>query len=215
MSRLVNVSGRAAIFHLFEPQPSMQLNLRNSVANMRRFGHTVHINQAAAYTRNGTMAFYVPRLKSASEMASLHSKIGNGRHIRHNITIATMDFDEYLETALTSATRGDNQPIGFLKMDIESAEFDVLPHLLRRVGGPACRVSFWLIEWHLWASANLTPEKCRLRRTFDAQLAELCAGMPLPRGAPRVIDHDERLSSGVDLSCPKDPSDSTGKLASG
>jgi hypothetical protein len=79
------------------------------------------------------------------------------------------------------------------KLDIESGEFELLPHLLRQTDGSAaiCAIDFWLIEWHLWRS-TLTESRSRfeVRRTIDQKIAAACPS----RSVPAIVDHEERMS---------------------
>ena len=177
-----------ASFHLFEPQPSMQPRLQGVVPKMQELGATVQLNQAAVSMRDGNASFFFGHNK---ETASLHAQTANAGHLKHTVTVRTIDLDAYLDATIAP---GD---LVFFKLDIESAEFDVLPYLLRRRGGPVCRVSFWLIEWHLWNGVNSSPEHLRLRRTIEEHFAQQCAGVALT--APRVLDHDERFSMNASM----------------
>jgi FkbM family methyltransferase len=179
-----------ASFHLFEPQATMQPILQGVIPKMQELGASVQLNQAAASTRDGNTSFFSGH---NSETASMHHQTANGGHLKHGKIVRTVDLDAYLAASITP---GD---LVLFKLDIESSEFEVLPHLLRRPGGAVCRISFWLIEWHLW-HVNWSPQKVQLRRTIEEQFAKQCAGVALP--APRVFDFDERYSMKVEHDVP-------------
>ena len=180
---------RTAAFHIFEPQPAFAKLISESVVpQMEADGCTVHYNKAAASVREGNATFFMA--KRNTEVASLHHETTRGKHLKIGRSVRTLDLDMYLATATSRATGSTSRVVVFFKLDIESAEFEVLPHLLRRRGGPVCRISHWMIEWHLWDDVNTTPQNFEVRKRFESQLDEQCSS------APRIVDHEERFSSG-------------------
>ena len=123
-------------------------------------------------------------------MSSMHKESMTGT-IRQSITAATIDLDAFLERILTDRHKSPDTLV-FFKLDVESAEFELLPHLLRRPHGPACWIDYWLIEWHLWKSIR-TPQREEVRRTIEERIEQQCPRRGRGR-PPRIVDHDERMS---------------------
>jgi hypothetical protein len=102
-------------------------------------------------------------------------------HVR-SVTVPAVDLARVIRNCVQRARGG---PI-ILKLDVEAAEYDLLPRLL--ITGALCRCTFLLIEWHLNA---LPPERklqgVLLRNAFDGLLARGCSR------PPRVVIHDEDL----------------------
>ena len=177
--------------HLFEPQPHLKSHLEKQLVQKYTSARVaIHFHAAAASVSDGNATFYVSPRNTFSSSMHQQSMKGN---IRHSITVATLDLDALLEGVLMRRSRSQaRSELVFLKMDVESAEFELLPHLFRRPNGPACLVDYWLIEWHLWKS-NWTPERDELRRTIEDQIERQCPRRDRAR-TPRLIDHDERYS---------------------
>lgn len=92
----------------------------------------------------------------------------------------TVDLSAVLRRCVRRANGG---PI-FLKLDTESAEYDLLPHLL--TSGALCDCTFLLIEWHLNAmSPARRLQGVLLRNALGGLLTRGCAA------PPRLIIHDE------------------------
>ena len=81
--------------------------------------------------------------------------------------------------------------VAYLKLDVESAEWNVVPHLLRR--GALCPIRYLLIEWHYkGGGANRT-----LATSLEAELRQGCGG-----DGPRVVEHESdvpMLLAGADF----------------
>ena len=175
--------------HLFEPQPHLQPQL---AALTTAVGPNVTVRNiaAAASVRDGVGTFWASSRNS--ETASLHQTASRALHKR-NFSVALVDLDAYLAAHVVPSSPPD---LIFLKLDVESAEFELLPHLLRRAGAAACWIDYWLIEWHLWES-NKSPDSIAIRRDFEALLARQCRGVKLAE--PRAVDHDEIYSIRLDV----------------
>lgn len=101
-------------------------------------------------------------------------------------TPANAWLDEPVDTHTHPTRRASNaSTLAFLKLDIEGAEYTVLPRLLSTRA--LCRVSFLLIEWHL---VYVPPPKraagLALKGAFELLLAASCHGHPMP-----VVVHDD------------------------
>ena len=171
-------------FHLFEPQPGLQPMVQNVKAAIQKLGATVQLNQAAVSVRDGNTTFW---LAHNTEAASMNHQTSNGLHLKRRINIKMIDVEAYMSKAFTP------DDLIFFKLDIESEELRLLPHMLRQPNGPMCRISYWQIEWHLWNGVTYKPENIKLRRTLEEQLDRQCAGVALTPS--RVVDHEERYSA--------------------
>lgn len=163
---------------LFEPQKEYAESLRQLAFD---WGGTFH--PAAAWTRATNLSFYLSNFKEASslseQLALTFSKPEVNARARR-VTVPTVDLARVLRNCVQRARGG---PI-ILKLDVEAAEYDLLPRLL--ITGALCRCTFLLVEWHLNA---LPPERrmqgVLLRNALDKLLARGCFR------PPRLIIHDE------------------------
>ena len=77
--------------------------------------------------------------------------------------------------------------VNYMKIDIESGEYPLLPHLLAK--SALCPLDFLLVEWHLnMVNATKRLEALSLRLVLTDLIEQGCP--PRPRG-PRIIEHDE------------------------
>ena len=75
----------------------------------------------------------------------------------------------------------------YMRLDIESAEYDLLPHLLAR--SALCRVPYLQVEWHM--------NKLAAARRLVSVGLRISLGDILTRGCPRLpverfVEHDEQ-----------------------
>jgi FkbM family methyltransferase len=134
----------------------------------------------AAWTSDTNMTLHVSGMKVASSLVE-----SMARRFKREGTLAVqaIDFADWLERRVRPLV-GRPKSV-FLKLDIESAEYYVLPHLLTH--GALCLVDHLLVEWHL----NAMPSSRRLagvglRLTLEDTLMHGC-----PRNLrPRVVEHD-------------------------
>lgn len=175
-------------FVLIEPQPEFQPRLHRLA---RRFEGS-EVLQAAAWTDAGNLTFHSTKF---SEAASL-LKPGAGWHVRALHTVRTFDLASSLRS-WTFGARGAHsvRPKVLAKLDIEGAEFKVLPRAL--LSGALCHVHFILIEWHLnrLARAEML-SGFGLRRSFDSQLMLGC------RAPPQLVEHDDYFENNFGLPVP-------------
>ena len=138
---------------------------------------------AAAWTKAANLSFYLSHFKEASslseQLALTFSKPEVNARVPR-VTVPAVDLARVLRNCVWRAKGG---PI-IVKLDVEAAEYDLLPRLL--ITGALCRCTFLLVEWHLNA---LPPERklegVLLRNAFDGLLARGCVR------PPRLIIHDE------------------------
>lgn len=97
----------------FEPDPGilrvLKRNLRVNAAN------DVKVVEAAVWTKNGKASFF-------SEGADGSRIVSDTNNAFHNLVVDTIDFREVIAG-----------PVDLIKMDIEGAEFDVIPHIQNKL----------------------------------------------------------------------------------
>ena len=126
----------------FEPDPQFLPMLR---ANLQRNGASdVEVVPAAVWHHDGTAAWVMDRADG--------SRLAAGGRGQRTTTVATVDLRKYLA-----------HDVDLLKLDIEGAEFDLVPHL-----APALeRVRNIIVECHL-AGPTKYDELARLMTTLTA-----------------------------------------------
>ena len=130
------IGGPRAELHIFEPQPRFTPRLKRLAD---RNGATFHAK--AAWTNVTQLRFFESINK---EMASLRLAMAMRKGVTRSYLVETVDLAQYVRGAL----RADRRPaLALLKLDVESAEFDVLPALLAR--GVLCELTHVYVEWHL------------------------------------------------------------------
>ena len=154
--------------HLKELLAARAANLRDAVTYIR----------AAAWWKNTTLVFF----PSQSSISSSLSPVMAGRYGllgRKNVT--ALDLAELVRRRVRPGDR-----LVLAKLDIEGAEYEVLPHLL--LTGAICHIRYLIVEWHL----NALPASQRLAglglRLALPQL--LRAGC---RHAPPIVYEDDDL----------------------
>ena len=175
-------------FYMFEPQPDLARRIRQSVVpSIKDFGCNVILEQVAAHVRYANATFYTSR---NSEQASLNPITARGHHLKKGmLDVETIDLADYMYR-LFGRGKGMSRT-SFLKLDIESLEFDLLPHLLNTKA--ICYVSNVLVEWHLWDHVNDQPYNVYMAQNLQDIIEQRCVNVTLPWS--RVIDTDERYMS--------------------
>mgnify|MGYP006089867919 CR=1 FL=1 len=124
------------VYHMFEPQPRFAERLQKLA---RRSGIKFHA--AAAWTSDTQLTFFESK---NNEMASLRKSNAMRQGLTRSYTVNTVDLAQHIHRILTADLR---PTLALLKLDVESAEFDILPALLAR--GVLCELSHVYVEWHL------------------------------------------------------------------
>ena len=151
----------------FEPNPNHHERLGRVQAHLRALGYGVKVFHAAAAETDGVVHFRVTnkkhmKMENEDWGAKRLDKIEDIEYSSHDYkTIAARSVDvsrifSTIDDALTKKAKAlgmeKHGPIT-MKLDIESGEFGVLPHLLRT--GVLCRVvDEAYIEWHEWFFTN-------------------------------------------------------------
>ena len=163
---------------LIEPQREYVPELQKLASD---WGGTFY--PAVAWTKATNLSFYLSNFKEASslseQLALTFSKPEVNARVSR-VTVPAVDLSRVLRSCVWRAKGG---PI-IVKLDVEAAEYDLLPRLLTT--GALCRCTFLLVEWHL----NALPREHRLqglllRNAFDGLLARGCMR------PPRLVIHDE------------------------
>ena len=166
---------------LLEPQPQFYASL-DAIARAGTDVCRVHVVRRAAWVRQENLTFWEARSRRESVSASLNRQ--NVRRSQRSFKIEAIPFDSFLKKHVAQGAQG------VLKLDIESAEYLLLPHLLRTRA--LCQVKLFVIEWHLvlWDAARKA-ESLALIRDFDKLLEGGCsaAGIRPTGAAVRRVHH--------------------------
>jgi FkbM family methyltransferase len=143
----------------FEPEPQTFSHLAQNIS--QNGWHDVQLHQAAVSDHDGTLLLYSNPTDADSILASVDPAWGGGRPQ----TVPSI--------RLSSLIR---QPVDFLKMDIEGAEYVVLQDLLS--SGTLDQVQETIIEYHP------TPNASQVRENLVAQMQ--MAGWQVTRRADSI-----------------------------
>jgi len=166
---------------MFEPQPQFRAKL-TALAQLVGARYI----PAAAWTTNGSLTFHVsPNSEASSVSSSVSTKWG----ALQTVSVASVDLAAYLLHTLR-LPRADKDTLTLLKLDIESSEYAVLPHLVSQ--GALCGVRYLHIEWHIDA---LPPEErlagLGVMMSLEHVLRIGCTG--LGGTAPKLIVREQAL----------------------
>ena len=165
MARLNTTNGRSATrFVIFEPQPQFRERLHALAASWP--GGATH-EEAAAWTTDAATLEFAQGLK---HVHSLGARLGRPTGDKGKlISVRGIDFAAYLRRTLRPAERV------YVKMDIEGAEYEVLPRLL--MTGALCLVDDLQLEWHMTRiNASRRLASWGLRLTLEDTLERGCPG---------------------------------------
>lgn len=142
-----------------DPQPQFASRLKQRAA--------AHVNgryiRAAAWNANTTLTFH-PSMQSAS--SSLIKSAAQRYGSFPSVTVKAFDMANYIRKISNTTTI-------VMKMDIESAEYVVLPHLM--ASGVLCSIDFLRMEWHL----NGNPPRQRMAAlALQHALPAILSGCP-------------------------------------
>ena len=120
---------------LIEPQQRFRAKLELLVSAWHNTSArwSAQLVSAAAWVSDGNLTFYT---SGNSEAASLVAPRA-AQSSRAALDVPTIDVARRLHGWL------DGAALSMLKLDVESAEYELLPHLVRR--GALCRVNFFLV----------------------------------------------------------------------
>ena len=163
---------------LFEPQREYAVPLQQLADD---WGGTFY--PALAWTDAANLTFYLSNFKEASSLSEHMALTFNNPEVNANVRRVIVPAVDFVRVAWKCVRRAKGGPI-ILKLDIEAAEYDLLPRLI--TSGVLCYCTFMLIEWHL----NAMPPSRKLqgvllRNALDGLLASGC------KRPPQLILHDE------------------------
>ena len=128
---------------MFEPQPVFASRLTALVEEMGG-SSTARFEAAAAWHTDSTLTFF---LSKNTEASSMHSSMASKAGRRPRPTkVRALDLARYMRDALR-LPRSDRDVLTLMKIDVESAEYELLPHLIAERA--LCGVRYLHIEWHL------------------------------------------------------------------
>ena len=165
---------------LFEPNPRfvpIHAKLIADMASLTPPWNVTIVTAAVSTQPSGNVTFYISNMDITSSMVKANAQrfaryAGNAKAV----TVPTLDFSAFLNRQVR------HRDLTYLKLDVESTEWELVPHLLRQRA--LCRVRYMLIEWHLKAraeAANMT-----LLSTFTSGTLEEGCG----RGDTRVVESE-------------------------
>lgn len=128
---LLFAASRAGEAHGFEPDPAAYAKLARNVALNPELAARIHIQRAALWTRDTTLSFAVASPGDSTTSALL--KPGEA------VALEALAFDARGPGIAPLFARAD-----FVKMDVEGAEFDLIPHIASLLAErrPALHLSF-------------------------------------------------------------------------
>jgi hypothetical protein len=165
---------------VIEPQPIFHKELgalaaRHSAANDSLC--RVDYVPAAAWKHDGNVTFSSHRDSRGAYVGAEKRSGQRGVH-----SLPSIDFGAYLRRTL----RWDD--LVYMKVDVETAEFSLLPFLL--TAGALCNVDFLFVEWHFSKiAASQRLGGLGLRLGLAQILSKGCT--PRPDGRVLFIEHDE------------------------
>jgi FkbM family methyltransferase len=139
---------------MLEPQPRFRDVLRGVAEDF----NAIHY-QAAAWHREANLSLHIgPNSETASLVRDGVAAASNVRPRRSDpppreLSVAAIDLAQLLQREIDQVGAG---ALSILKLDVEGAEYEVLPSLLQ--SGALCAVDYLRVEWHL----NALPPQHRL-----------------------------------------------------
>ena len=130
--------------HMFEPQRAFAAELQG-IAN--KYEQVVY-HAAVAGKAQGNETIYLRRnSETVSTLRPLNARMSGPRKSVVD-TIAAVDLARVIiDEAARMQVPGEPPPLVLLKLDIEGAEYSLLPHSL--ITGAICHLSVLRVEWHL------------------------------------------------------------------
>ena len=163
---------------MLEPQPQWMKKLK---ARAERLYPSVTFLPAAAWWKNTTLPFFVSQASASSSLLPVMAARARLSGVR-NVTAIDI-------AGLIRRRVRETDSLVFCKLDVEGAEYSLLPHLL--LTGSLCHCRYLLIEWHLAA----LPEDRRLdglslRLSLQSILRDGCHEAPVVMDDSIFDGHD-------------------------
>jgi FkbM family methyltransferase len=119
--------------YAFEPNPYSRVH--------KRYGHLFKVYHAATWIADGEMPFYISEPKTETQAGTLlKQKTSGNLDKKHPIMVKTMDFSKWVADNF----KLDDHVV--VKMDIEGAEYKVLPKMI--ADGSICCIDRLYLETH-------------------------------------------------------------------
>ena len=130
---------------MFEPQPQFKERLTALVGELGR--DVTRFEPAAAWRERGHLSFFLSHNTEASSMrSSIANRCKKCRGTTEPTLVRSLDLARYMRDTLKLPTT-DRDTLSLVKIDVESGEYELLPHLIaERV---LCGIRYLHIEWHL------------------------------------------------------------------
>ena len=177
-----SASGKTLEAFMLEPNPFWATRLRDVAA-----ANNATFIPAAAHNADSLSQFHA---QGGSVSSQLVRSSNTTQNVSGGLMVRTIDL-----AALIARILPEEGGLALMKIDVESAEYELLPWLLAH--GALCRISHLVIEWHL----NRLPVERRfaglgLRIAFNSLLRHGCAIPPL------LVFHDEYAPNNYALPVP-------------
>lgn len=186
---LGNVSGFCALG--LEPSPSLRHRLRKLASAYQKRGWNVYFYPFAAFTRDDELSFQAQDgvgTETASHLSQENNlDLPEGYGTKHGVTkVRAIDLASFIKSLPMSSIR-------LLKLDIEGAEFSVIPHLAE--ASILCNASIpkAFIEVHPTTNLSKTEGETKIK-SFLSAAANLCEPTEL------ISLDDESFAKDVDES---------------
>ena len=161
----------------YEPNPAY----RKRLARLAAQWNSTHV-EAAAWVEVGSTKLHVAKLAVASSLSAGFAGARKFGKELHSLTVRTVD----LAADVRKLARPGRAML--FSLDIEGAEYRVIPHLLAT--GALCLPRFIFFEWHLNALNNSEVlAGMGIRVSIDHALRAAC------RPAPLVIEHEDHFGN--------------------
>ena len=110
----------------------------------QRAGHKARFEPAAAWREQANLTFYLSKNSEAASVSSQLAAKAGRKPVP--IVVRALDLARYMRETL-ALPRSDEDVITLVKIDVESSEYELLPHLLSEHA--LCGVRYLHIEFHL------------------------------------------------------------------
>ena len=183
----------------FEANERHTTRLKSLQACYKRQGYRAHFfTETAAADKNGNLSFYRdPVFASKQEWAASLMKHGKSGHKMPRRTVAAVDLAAWIRYHILQRRipRGEGEPRILMKLDIEAAEFQVLPRMLEL--GAFCnddssrRMHLVVLEWHLQFVSQVNGRQVP------------CISLADCRQASQVMQKVREISAASQITCSK------------
>ena len=161
---------------MFDPQPRFAQTLKETANS---FPHATFLPHAA-YTHETTLPFFFSAQHESASLLRASAAHGGRQEQKPpvEVRVRAVDLASFMLRNLSLSTAD----AVLFKLDIEGAEFSVLPRLLQ--AGALCHTTFAIIEWHLLTQpAEKRLAGLHLRHSLDMLLENGCTT------PPRALSH--------------------------